>query len=1246
MGVKSTSKDEKARLCVECGAPLVIKTAKFGENAGNEFYGCSKWKKGENHTTLNIAGESKATLFENQEGRQKVPKKVLWSDTADNREGWVTGYVSGGARLRCFPTEVIPELKRDLGVCWIAASDIPAYEPSDQAFLRVLAMIQKMLQRGSCVPVPPGVEDAFLEKAQIPLTPRGVGLAGSAPKNKLDPSRLRSSLGCSRPGSLDDQLETGSDEELLFLEKLNDYPTLIRRCFAQAPLESTLSGLGEESSGNRRVDFLVSLAAEVQVIEIDGAQHADSSLDDERDALLAAVGVSTKRISTKDLQGADLSEFLNSMAAKAQGGDGWELLLHGPIQSHRFMLALVESLRRGFLAGDSWCIDLNDVTQSATVGMNYYLELFAAIDSLWGEVVAPQYVQVTTGETSVAFARNGIEFTATLSRGLPSDVAIHLEMGLSPLHQLPNYGEIPHVVVRDAPLPVQIQTATGEPTRRTLPLARDEKLALALRAILQSVFGLDDFREGQLEAVSEVVAGRDCVVLLPTGAGKSLTYQLAGLVLPGRTIVIDPLISLMEDQERSIKAFGIDRVTSISSATTRAGLTEQALNSIRSGDALFVLISPERLQQKPFRESLRVLAATTPINLAVIDEAHCVSEWGHDFRTAYLNVGKTLRDFGSDSIGSPPPLLALTGTASRAVLKDVLNDLCIQEVSPNTIVKPKTFDRKELKFEIMSGKPSDAMARLEGTIRSMPSYFTQNPATFFSGSSKKPFPGLVFVPHTNGDYGVLQVSRDIERCVGRNVEMYSGAAPNGWTEKAWGVAKRAAAQRFMDDETPILVSTKAFGMGIDKPNVRYVVHYGIPGSIESYYQEVGRAGRDRKESRCILIYSEFDMVRNAMLLDDNTDIEELRDLMSSDKTSYKDRDDIDRQLFFYFNSFAGVKEEVRAVIEVLSVLEPLDKAHSQEVLFGAGRKSKEPSTRLDSAVTERAIHRLAVLGVIRDYTVNYGSKCFDVEVAASSRGTVVDNLTNFIERSQPGRSVVIHDRLPLDAKAKVRDVVEPATQLLTEFIYETIARARKRSLREMLLAARDAQGEPEVFRKRILDYLHEGDVSPQIDRLVDQQVLNLDEWCMALIQIRQISEAQEWRGSTARLLVSYPEQPGLRLSRGFAELFLADGDWEDGSRNVVGAIRSATDNYGASAEQIDRALQTLVSHLVECGRSAAGLALLLGAQELLGVESLSKAWESLRKGAPGLPGLSVITLARDSRRLLEVLDDSIHEGMY
>lgn len=699
--------------------------------------------------------------------------------------------------------------------------------------------------------------------------------------------------------------EYGSDAEREFLEKVlpSVAPYLTHEVERQRPLNSIISASRANDFTRQRVDFSVQFPAvkdEISglVIEIDGEPYHEDEvqvrLDQARDRAIreanwevihipASELVDTRKIATK-LQGIVSHPYVkllqnnysNPVTSTPIGFGALRLALM-PMAIARIQKVLLRLLLRGdlTLGEPEWILAIIErEIPFAEIAVADFRRFMGTLFQLEG-----RGRQIPPVDLHILPAWMGEYDTSRVPRGaLVIDVSV-LSRFDTILKSESEYGK-----------GIRIRSLYSPRTKRVFNSAKaveyigiDSRTAVKLKPLLRDVFRKVSFRQKQVDIISRALQGDSVVALLPTGAGKSLTYQMAALLQPGITIVIDPLKSLMRDQEYNLKKIGIDATAFInSSLSTQARKDVSA--SMYSNEYLFVFLSPERLQIQDFRNYLQQMK-NSAFSFCVVDEAHCVSEWGHDFRTAYLRLGDNVRAFCRGN-RTPIPIIALTGTASYDVLSDVQRELGFHDNDEAALIRPERYERPELHFRVVDIPPPDApiegifqmrefvgnakASALIGLLGDIPSMilsimdrngsdkYDSSPRrtlqAFMSTSNSDPNAGLVFCPHKTSIFGVVDI---------RNRILDEFPFMRGITGSYYGSSDGTAAEEdtlvqvqkdFQNGDLSLLVATKAFGMGIDKANIRFTVHFNIPQSIEAFYQEAGRAGRDRRNSICAVLF--------------------------------------------------------------------------------------------------------------------------------------------------------------------------------------------------------------------------------------------------------------------------------------------------------------------------------------------------------------------------------------------------------
>ena len=886
------------------------------------------------------------------------------------------------------------------------------------------------------------------------------------------------------------------------------------------------------------------------VIEVDGSHHLNPGqqyLDEQRDfvlQLVRTVSWSVLRIASSEL--GDLPQKLKEheqffgdrylkqiqvnyekpIYARSGGLRALSLAL-SPLVSARIQRVLLELLLDGTLSlsADVWRIGvLERDVDCGSIACRDLEHLLTQLVALMEKPVKLPRLEVTVFDTpefrcsqTSDQKKQPIETISEFSGDVLLDVSVLQRWGLS------------EPARSKAVLTVTIRSAHSKNTTRQFisskpviyaPIATqlEERTDLdlerisVLRELLQCIFRKHNFREGQLPVLSRALQLNSVVGLLPTGGGKSLTYQLCTLLQPGHTLVVDPIKALMVDQDEGLKKNWIDATVFVNSDQDQFQ-RKWAQQQILRGGVLMAFVSPERFQIPQFRNDLKQMRREQHyFSYCIIDEAHCVSEWGHDFRTAYLRLGDDARRYCSTWSGDPVPLFGLTATASFDVLTDVRREL---KIPKEAIVESLSIERKELYYKIhpvkVSASNRQTIARaksevLRSVLDELPHKLLKENAAlgkpfdaevFFQLDEKGKYRNgiLIFCPHATGAFGVDAIANGIDTRFGKVGTFHGGDGGQGGNQSAENQ------RRFLNDEINILVATKAFGMGIDKGNVRATIHFNFPNSIESFVQEAGRAGRDREPAFCEILYT----------------------------TSTNADEEI--QTWFHERNFKSFEHDL-AVIK--GILVPIEEcwAHATEARFPteviiplldneAGREEQD---------TFRAIYRLALLGVISDYEVDYNSRTVRVFTLKNGRSFYRDRFEDYLSLYLSPRRV-----------REVMNATPPESQdfaaMLVAYVYENVGQKRGRAIKEMRNICEGGITDPENLGRELQLHFTSKYYRPMLEDTGNGQAFDLEILGKYMTETQGNTDLLEHlRGSCSRILVDNPRNAAVLLLRAYAVL--------------------------------------------------------------------------------------------------------------
>ena len=662
-----------------------------------------------------------------------------------------------------------------------------------------------------------------------------------------------------------------------------------------------------------------------------------------------------------------------------------------------------------------------------------------------------------------------------------------------------------------------------------------------LKDVLYNIFGYDDFRKGQDEIIMNVLALKDTIGILPTGSGKSLCYQLSALLQPGITFIICPLKSLLKDQEDSMKNRFIDNNARIDSSQESTSKKEIIFNLSR-GKYQMIWTSPERFQSEDFRDALFEVNQKYNVAYAVIDEVHCMSEWGHNFRTSYLQLISTIRRYTPQAT-----IVGLTATASDHVMKDLKYEFCKdsnineKDFEKNHIVTTLDFIRKELEFKIINCKEKDKKNVLFKQLQEL-----QSKRNVLEKRGEDTLAGIIFDSFAGGKRGCKTIAQDISKEYNKysnNIAYYVGR-----NDLQSDASKMKIQDEFKKDEKTLLVATKSFGMGIDKSNIRYVIHFGMPASIEALYQEVGRAGRgaikakSEKDSdnkcwaRCYIIHAEPDYKnkeKERKIFDQGTSISEIKEILDT-YGSWERGDIFDQmQLFMQNESEDESKEIFKTYLKYL-------KGNTK---FEIKLNSEEELGKI-----EKHIYKLSLLGIVADWTVTYNpGYVLRGESRNLSENEIRDYLNNYIRRYENDFNFNIlynTEKYPKISEIMNQncDQVEKYISILCTWYYENIIYYRRTALDvvDSFLSRFDSnmtiKESTDIFNKTIKAYFSPENYMLILKYIVEGSFIN------ALDIFDKVIDYNDLRASLDRILTENRFNNILNLMSGITNFMIGNKD--------------------------------------------------------------------------------------------------------
>lgn len=699
------------------------------------------------------------------------------------------------------------------------------------------------------------------------------------------------------------------------------------------------------------------------------------------------------------------------------------------------------------------------------------------------------------------------------------------------------------------------EMACNEPISYELDLSPDSKHRNALKFLLGNLFlpFIDefDFREGQIGIIGSALARKGTIGLLPTGSGKSICYQLSAILQPAISFVVCPIKSLMYDQKSDLDSIGFTRCNFITSDLSPEQKSK-IQNEYGHGRYFFVFISPERFQTHQFRTEMTAIGLDRSFAYAVIDEAHCLSEWGHDFRTSYLNLSNTI-----DRLAPESTYIGLTATASVNVLKDIQAEF---RVSDENIRTPTEFTREELSFHVIDDK-GHKNKEVTSLVLKMEDKWNKNGAVNA---------GIIFTPTVNGSKGCFKLAGHLSKSLGMEVHFFSGSAPEKYHLRGseFDAYKHQIQRDFKENKYTLLTATKAFGMGVNKGNIAYTIHFGIPSSMEALYQEAGRAGRDKNifkkgPADChVLLTKESNLKTLDTIWDASSKVKDLKD--SVEKLSRES--DISTNMFLMTMSLDTINDGYSLISRIYAFLEQ-NKERSRIQIIAS-------QFNTDKSKLEKAVYRLFQLGIVTDWVIEdffLGKLLLDytclsedqLEINIQKTIRKYDNAFIFtdLKSSRNENQITLNDRFELGLLNKTQYII----LVLLLWSYDHFVYNRRQSLKtvyEQCCDLASGQINESEFKNRLESYFKFNNASHRLYYLAENTV-EASKWLSVFYDEKDNVESQQLVSQTeliivkeqlSRFLESYKDNACLNYLSGVLRLIFDQFDDPDGERRMASSL--------------------------------------------------------------------------------------------